>query len=559
MTPRRSSLLVCAALLALYAATSWSAVATKSPTFDEPLHALAASIAWQTRDFRIDFDNPPLWKYWAALPNAGALAHVDPSDPHWRALPFDPLQQWPFAMQTLYRNPHNDPDRLIGRARVMMLALAVALGALTARWAFELGGAVAAIAAAFLFALDPSFLAHGPLVKNDVAVALLLLALAYTAWRADRMRVGSWALAVGLLCGAACTVKLSGILLPGVALLLVVATRTRPLLTVAGGLFGAALVTVGCIWAVYGFRFGVSPDPGVAVDTRLILTAVGEPPLGVRAVAWSLEHRWLPEPWLAGFLFAHGGTAQRPAYLLGEFRAIPWSGYLPLVVAFKTPLATLVAIAAAAVAAGASRRRDRRALACLAIPPLAYALLALSTPAASGVRHLLPIYPFLFIGCGLAAARAWQSARGRWLIAALAAVLALETIAAFPDYLAFHNVAAGGERAAVRRLGDSNLDWGQDLPLLAAWQREHPETPLSLAYFGTADPAHYGIRYANLPGGYALGPPPQLPSRPGVVAISATNLQGVRTAAGIADLYAPFRNLEPIAVLGGSIYLYTAP
>jgi hypothetical protein len=551
MTPRRSSL-VCAALLALYAAISWTAVATKSPTFDEPLHALAASIAWQSRDFRVDFDNPPLWKYWAALPSAAAPARVNPSDPHWRALTSDPLQQWPFAMQTLYRDPGNDPDRLIGRARCMMLVLAIALGALTARWAFELGGAAAAIAAAFLFAFDPSFLAHGPLVKNDVAIALLWLALAYTAWRADRMRVGWWALAVGLLCGAACTVKLSGLLLPGVA----------AASAAVGGLFGAALVTVGFIWAVYGFRFGVSPDPAVSIDTRPIVAAIGEP-LPVRAVTWSLEHRWLPEPWLAGLLFARGGTSGRPAYLSGEFREIAWTGYLPLVVAFKTPFATLAAIAAIAAAAVWRRRSagsgDRRAVACLAIPPLAYALFALGSPAASGVRHLLPIYPFVFIGCGIAAARAWQHVRGRWWVGALAAALALETVSAFPDFLAFANVAAGGERAAVRRLGDSNLDWGQDLPLLAAWQRDHPDTPLSLSYFGTADPAHYGIRYANLPGGYALGPPPRPPTRPGVVAISATNLQGVRTPAGIVDLYAGFRRRQPLAVLGGSIYLFTAP
>src|SRR5262245_35302133 len=222
MTRGRVAALACAALLALHAALAWTAVGTKSPTFDEPMHALAASIALTQRDYRMDYDNPPLWKYWAALPNAASPAHFDTNDPRWRGLTGNLLLQWPLSMQTLYRNPHNDPDRLIGRSRLMMLCLSVALGALIAGWAFELSGATAAIAATFLFALDPNFLAHGPLVKNDVAIALLLVALAYTAWRSDpRIRWRS-ALAIGLLCGAGCTVKLSGVVLPCVAIALVV-------------------------------------------------------------------------------------------------------------------------------------------------------------------------------------------------------------------------------------------------------------------------------------------------------------------------------------------------
>ena len=86
MARGRLAALACAALLALHAALAWTALGTKSPTFDEPKHTLAASIALTQRDFRIDYDNPPLWKYWAALPNAAEPAHLDTNDPRWRAL-----------------------------------------------------------------------------------------------------------------------------------------------------------------------------------------------------------------------------------------------------------------------------------------------------------------------------------------------------------------------------------------------------------------------------------------------------------------------------------------
>jgi hypothetical protein len=144
------------------------------------------------------------------------------------------------------------------------------------------------------------------------------------------------------------------------------------------------------------------------------------------------------------------------------------------------------------------------------------------------------------------------------LIAAIAIALMTETLSAYPDYLAFFNIAAGGERGGIRFLGDSNLDWGQDLPLLARWQQDHPDLQLYLCYFGTADPRHYGIRYISLPGGYVLDPPPRTLTAPGVIAINTTVLQGIysSTDSDTRAFYAPLRNRQPIDCLGGSIYLY---
>ena len=60
-----------------------------------------------------------------------------------------------------------------------------------------------------------------------------------------------------------------------------------------------------------------------------------------------------------------------------------------------------------------------------------------------------------------------------------------------PNYLAYFNEAAGGPSRGWRWLVDSNIDWGQDLPLLAKWQREHPDRPVHLKYFGTVEPELY--------------------------------------------------------------------
>ena len=166
--------------------------------------------------------------------------------------------------------------------------------------------------------------------------------------------------------------------------------------------------------------------------------------------------------------------------------------------------------------------------------------------------------PFVFIGTGLVAARAMRiwGKPVRRAVFALAAILVVECFAAWPNYIAFFNIAAGGPRGGLRLLGDSNLDWGQDLKLLARWQAANPNERLYLVYNGSADPTAYGIRYVNAFGAYAFGPRRGPMNEPGVLAISATGLQGLHAVPEIQPTLDELRRSEPLDVLGGSIYLY---
>jgi hypothetical protein len=125
-----------------------------------------------------------------------------------------------------------------------------------------------------------------------------------------------------------------------------------------------------------------------------------------------------------------------------------------------------------------------------------------------------------------------------------------------PNYIAFFNAPAEWY-GPMRLLGDSNLDWGQDLPLLADWQRQHPQDKLYLCYFGSVDPASYGIRYTPLLGGYGAGPKPEEAHAPGVLAVSATHLQDIYTPPEYRNRFALLiEGRKPLAVLGKTIYLY---
>lgn len=597
---RRAALGACAALLLLFGFLSYYAASTKSATFDETLHAPAAYTHLRYFDFRANPEHPPLWKYWAALPwlvSPPATANVD--TPKFAAICEDLIEQWPWAQLTMYRTPGNDPVRLLGMSRFMMMLLGVGCGALIAWWAYRLAGPVAAVVACGLYSLDPNILAHASLVTNDVAYCLAAVGLSYALWKLGlRLTIGR-SVAVGVLCGVCVTIKYTGVLavpIIGLTLLaralmpeawpafkLTLDTRWKRLAAAASLCLLTAVLTYAWIWAVYGFRARTAPDPAVHPNpdqlvanaaVREIMGRVGRPataaelqasrPSVFTETAMSLlQHHFLPDAFVTGVYWAYSESQFRYAYLLGDVYGTGKWYYFPIAVVVKTPLATLIGVGAAVVALVAWGRvrtwsRDRWMLICLGVAPLVFGYATIRSHMNIGVRHFFPVCVYLFLVGGVVAGRLYARYPKvlRPALAVLALGLAAESFAAFPNYIPFFNVAAGGYRGGIHILGDSNLDWGQDLPLVAAWQQDHPDRTLHLAYFGTADPAFYGIRADLLLKDNGL----ELPDRPlptsGVIAVSATTLQGIWVPQGRANPFAPLLKMQPAAILGGSIYVY---
>ncbi|HZE90054.1 MAG TPA: hypothetical protein VE404_10915, partial [Verrucomicrobiae bacterium] len=105
----------------------------------------------------------------------------------------------------------------------------------------------------------------------------------------------------------------------------------------------------------------------------------------------------------------------------------------------------------------------------------------------------------------------------------------LSFVAATPGYLSYFNFLAGGPGGGWRYLLDSNIDWGQDLARLKRTMDAHGIDEVYLAYFGTADPASYGIRFHKVRFPYDFYPD-LAPARPGpgqYLAVSLNVLSGL--------------------------------
>jgi hypothetical protein len=618
----KPSVVACAVLLTLFAVTAWLAIGTKSPAYDEPYHAISSWVQLRYFDFRIDNEDPPLWQYWAASPNARSALTADFSGEIWKSMPASVVRQWYWGVQTLYRTPGNDPEKLIARCRAMMLIVAIALGVLICTWAWRLGGPVAAIVATYLFSLDPNFLAHSPLMKNDVAFAASMFALVLVLWMAGKKLTLARLVWIVVLCIVTLTTKFSGIVAVLLVPMLLVLRALLPapwhvfgriisspghrLLLSAGITLLAMLGSYGGIWAVYGFRFRPTPGQNVWLNLDQITGEIranamiaryhGLPPPGATAdsnlpipaeiAIFANHHALLPQAFIGGFLFTYANGIVRFAYANGQISAVGWWWYFPFAILVKTPVATLLAIAICAVT-GVRRlvmpvlrdweepggSRDNRGSSenlrtgvfwtsvCLLVPAALFLASAMLSNLNIGIRHVLSIYPFLFVAIGVIAARQWQTGymKPRATIIALGLLLAIETFSACPNFIAYFNFIATNTTAGkLQLLGDSNLDWGQDLTLLAQWQHEHPYEKLYLCYFGYADPKYYGIKYIPLPGGYHYDSSPHFPDpyEPSVLAISASNLQGFLLDPRLRAYYRKWAAKKPLVVLGDSIYLY---
>ncbi|OGH56204.1 MAG: hypothetical protein A3I06_10950 [Candidatus Lindowbacteria bacterium RIFCSPLOWO2_02_FULL_62_12] len=599
MSPRWAVAII-VLLHALFAVQSWRAVRTKSPTFDEPFHTMAGWMIRHRGDFRGDPEHPPLWEYWAALPHSRTALNVD-----WTAVraepdrPVDPMAI-PHPIDVLFRTAGNDGDAMVGRSRRMMLIIGVALGAVIACWSWQWAGPRAAVVASILFAFDPNFLAHAPLVKNDIAFSFSTLALAWSLWLLGRRVTWARAGVASILTGVGFMIKFSGILYAALVPFVLFLRALSPWdWSVLGrelrnrsarmcvAVFLCLLImamTILITWASYQFRFLPTPDPHLSYNVEEIIffaaasQAAAERPgrtpemvdirlkrsgFLFRFASAAEKHHLLPHAFLSSILRSLGSSQTRPAFLCGEYRTTGWWYYFPFAMLVKTPLATMaVALmllwAARHPSTGSLPRLDPWTKFCLLAPVAGYGFAAVTSNLNLGIRHVLPLYPFLYVGMGVGASMVWDRPALRRILPALLVALAVESALAFPDYLSFFNRAAGGSRGGLRLLGDSNIDWGQDLKELAEWQKRHPDTKLYLCYFGSADPSFYGVRYVPLPGGYARTAPVQIPWEPGVAAISATNLQGISFDPQVRMFYEPLRRARPLEILGGSIYLYDA-
>jgi hypothetical protein len=538
---------VIAALIFFSALRCYKTYRVFNDTADESSHIGAGLDILQTGSYATDYVQPPLARIALALPA------------YWMGLRRS-AQERKLSHHALWtRAPRAFYWKTLAAARAGNLIFLPFLIAYVFVWGKQLYGPVAGLAAASATSFSPNLLGHASLATVDFGAAAAIFIAAYYLWRWAQQTGARHCIAAAAACGIAVLVKFSALFfLPplGIAFFLLAAQEQHraggppqiAAMARTGALFLAVLIFVA--WA--GYRFETGPLPPARIQP--VPGTLGQYAESAIEVGTLHGRIFLPAPTLIrGLLsvFALNARAHK-AYLLGRVSSSSFPFYFLVALAVKTTLPLLLLSAIALALCVVESWTD--SLSTAAYPAIAVALM-LAVGAMSrinvGIRHLLPIFPFLaLLAASLFADCSTSSRPGGHILAGLAwSLLAwhgVESIAAHPDYLAYFNQIARGREEHF--LLDSNLDWGQDLERLRQFARQHGISTLYLSYFGRPGPDFLEIPdVRSLPAGMR-------PS--GWVAVSKNHMGGIgRSPSDLAWL----AGHTPAARVGHSILVYHFP
>jgi hypothetical protein len=578
-------------LLVLLFITCILSIREDTLTFDEVAHLPAGYSYLVKQDYRMNPEHPPLVKDLSAVP----LLFLDINFPEESSSWQEGSQgrwwvQFNFGDELLYYSGNN-ADQMAFWGRIPMILLLIFFGGFLFKWTRELRGNKIALLVLTLFSFSPTFIAHGRLVTTDVAAALGAVISTYYYLKFLKEPNKKNIIFAGIAVGISLVLKFSLILLlPFLAVITLVFAwlkarkEEKPLFNnifkYVGLAIAVALISViFVVWPIYKLNMINYPPELQQREAAIWLETTTIPEPLINFNLWMTENP-VTRPvsqYLLGLLMATNRTATgNTTYFLGIVSAAGWWFYFPVIYLIKVPLAFHIIFISSMLACALLIKKGfhQRIKDCIwerftefsmAIFIIIYLVTSITGSLNIGVRHLLPIFPFLYILSSIGISDSTNKTKKPLLKKGFAAFILLllawyvsSSIMIFPHYLTFFNEIVGGPEEGYKYAVDSNLDWGQDLKRLNNWTEKENINKIYLDYFGGGkEEYHLGdkfVRWENrmLPEEFPKG---------NYLAISASQLQGGRGTPSPsfdqpADFYAWLNNYEPVEIIGRSIFVY---
>jgi hypothetical protein len=531
-----------------------------SVTWDEAHHLFDGYNIWKHSDYGLNPEVPPLVKLAASAPLLHMRLYVPPLQGR-----YSQTEAFLDGQDFLFRN---DTEKIIFWARMTTALFMVVLAIAIFSASYEMFGPFAALGALAFLVFDPTFLANGDLVTTDVAITCCIFVALYLSYRYAKQPSTTRLILLGIAGGIAVVTKFTGLLVfPTLFLLILIELLKerdgRLFARRIGELLAVALISYGILWAFYGFRYTARPA-GTPLNPSLAEYLKQVPnPKDAQHLALIARTLLLPEAYIYGLANTKITEFADTSYFFGHiYRHGHWF-YFPVAFLIKSTIPFLLLIAAAVVLIVGKRLNRRRELLFLLVPCAVYMAIAMHSQMNIGVRHILPVYAFLYVLAGAAAAtlihinRKWSYALSLLLVWQI-----VTSVRTAPGYMAYANELWGGPAATHKYLGDANVDWGQQLKSTRKYLDNHNIKDCWIAYFvdGVVDPASYGVPCKRLPTAVNLDwlnlPMNVPPEIDGPVLISDGILSGIDYGQNSINPYDQFRYLEPTAAIQYGLYVY---
>jgi len=462
-----------------------------SPTWDEMPHLTAGLYTLKTDHFDCYSVNPPLGRTVAAIP----LLFV-PHKEDWKNHSPIPTDRREFSIGSDFAKANGERIFfLCTLCRWACIPFSLLTCLVCYRWAKELYGALAGYFALILWCFSPLVLGHASLITPDSPCTAFGLTACYCFWHWLKKPDGANTFSAGIMLGLAQCTKFTFLLWyalwPMIWLAWFAMSRKElEQVSFKRQAFQLAVILFLCVFMtneVYLFDGTFKRlDSYRFVSKTLSQTDESDRIISSNRFKDSMLGR-VPVPFPSDYVYGidvqkRDFDTKLDSYLNGKWKKGGWYHYYIFAWLIKEPIGTFVLIFLAACVGifckgYASKYRDEFFL--LAIPLSLMFFISSQTGFNHHLRYLLPAYPFVYIWISKVA----KSFQFKQKIVAIPAVIATSWFVAsslyyYPHSMSYFNEFVGGPKNGHYYLGNSNIDWGQDLLYLKRWLDKHPEVEL---------------------------------------------------------------------------------
>lgn len=393
------------------------------------------------------------------------------------------------------------PNREVLSARLATILFGVLLIVFVSTIAYALFGKTQSVIAAFLMALEPNTLGHGHYVTFDVGFSLFFLLYYIYFWQTMSKPSSLRSIILGMSLGFLLSSKVSAI--PFVfASTIVSASIVKHGLTVRlflkeyKKIIGVVITALIIVWTSYFFTSSVIIKPRQdtnRVSEKLLMYAQEKHNGILKSIINFAKYQ--PVPLGEYFAIIKNNSVRQLSearyFFLGAFYPSHRWYFLPVYVLLKTPL-PLLFLFIISIRSVNRKKAERRKIYLILVPVIVVMVISSFSSMMPWARYILPIYPFVVLVASDAVA-VFNDKPLKIIFGFLLIWYGLGTLSYFPHFISYANEIAGTRSEHYKLFADSNIDWGQALPDLAAYVNSTKPRHVSFSYFGRDNGNPYGL------------------------------------------------------------------
>lgn len=446
------------------------------------------------------------------------------------------------------------------------------------KFASMLYGEKSGVFAVFLYVFSPNIVGYSTLATTDFLITVIIFITIYHYWMYLNNPTKLNMIFTGIAVGFAEGTKITGLLLYPIIILIGILNlyfkkqfTYKNLIIQIKSWVWIFIIGFLIVMILYGFQFktfkSALPEYYVnrahqAFDEIGILKKINAKKI--------FDNIPVPVPSYFGGLgsVSYLTTKGLPIFVLGRILEKNIFYFPILVFLLKTTLSLLILIIISIILFRKIRRKSLMDELILVIPIVIIFGIFVFSNKVSGIRHVLPIYPFIFLF--VSKIMNYKAKNKKIFILFMTIFVlhyAVNAIIIAPYYLSYTNEFAGGFGNAYKFFVASAIDQGQDLARLKAYMDKKGVKSAKLSYFGSIDPKDYNISYEYLPSPYfqpwvtkngvfatESEARENCSSITGIIAISVTNLQNLFLVN--KSCFRWLHNYEPVKKIGYTIFVY---